>query len=289
MNPGKVMPMNNAQSIDIHCDIDSIEGSFRGELKNELGISRSFSGWTEFATALVARHTTPRTKSKTSQRRTNNMNYIRNMKRPRLATILAGLALFIALGGTAAAAGGLINGKKIKKGTITSKQIKNKTITKAKISPSTFGALAGAKGPQGPKGDKGSTGAKGATGLQGPKGDPGETQITTYHASGSSINNIPANQEKNVINMNNLASGRYVINASVQAFSQGAGTVNCSLNTNGGGGSAGGTWTAAANGRNVIALTHVTDTPTVSHIDVACESSGVNSAYSVEVSAIKAS
>ncbi len=54
MNPGKVMLMNPAQSIDIHCDIDSIEGSFRGELKNELGISRSFSGWTEFATALMA-------------------------------------------------------------------------------------------------------------------------------------------------------------------------------------------------------------------------------------------
>lgn len=51
---GKVMLMNEAHSIDIHCDIDSIEGSFRGELKNELGISRSFSGWTEFATALMA-------------------------------------------------------------------------------------------------------------------------------------------------------------------------------------------------------------------------------------------
>ncbi len=54
MNPGKVMLMNHAQSIDIRCDIDSIEGSFHGELKNEQGISRSFSGWTEFATALMA-------------------------------------------------------------------------------------------------------------------------------------------------------------------------------------------------------------------------------------------
>lgn len=53
-NPGRVMLMNRAQSIDIRCDIDSIEGSFRGELKNEQGFSRSFSGWTEFATALMA-------------------------------------------------------------------------------------------------------------------------------------------------------------------------------------------------------------------------------------------
>ena len=54
LDPGKVMLMNRAQSIDIRCDIDSVEGSFRGELKNEQGISRSFSGWTEFATALMA-------------------------------------------------------------------------------------------------------------------------------------------------------------------------------------------------------------------------------------------
>lgn len=54
MNPGKVMLMNRAQSIDIRCDIDSIEGPFRGELRNDQGISRSFSGWTEFATALMA-------------------------------------------------------------------------------------------------------------------------------------------------------------------------------------------------------------------------------------------
>lgn len=53
IDPGKVMLMNRAQSIDIRCDIDSIDGAFRGELKNEKGISRSFSGWTEFATALM--------------------------------------------------------------------------------------------------------------------------------------------------------------------------------------------------------------------------------------------
>ena len=46
--------VSKSQSIDIHADIDSIDGSFRGELSNESGVSRSFSGWTEFATALVA-------------------------------------------------------------------------------------------------------------------------------------------------------------------------------------------------------------------------------------------
>jgi len=46
--------VTRTQSIDIRCDIDSIEGSFRGELKDASGRARSFSGWTEFATALMA-------------------------------------------------------------------------------------------------------------------------------------------------------------------------------------------------------------------------------------------
>ena len=74
------------------------------------------------------------------------MNHVRNMKRPRLATIIAGLALFIALGGTAAAAGGLINGKKIKKGTVTAKQLKNNTLTVGKFAPATVSALKGSPG-----------------------------------------------------------------------------------------------------------------------------------------------
>jgi len=53
-NPARVMLVNRPQSIDIRCEIDSIEESFRGELKNEQGNTRTFSGWTEFATALMA-------------------------------------------------------------------------------------------------------------------------------------------------------------------------------------------------------------------------------------------
>lgn len=58
------MLVTRSQSIDIHCDIDSIEGSFRGQLSNEEGASRSFSGWTEFASALVALAGNTDTKSK---------------------------------------------------------------------------------------------------------------------------------------------------------------------------------------------------------------------------------
>jgi hypothetical protein len=51
---GILILVTRTQSIDIRCDIESIEGSFRGVLKDATGRSRSFSGWTEFATALMA-------------------------------------------------------------------------------------------------------------------------------------------------------------------------------------------------------------------------------------------
>jgi len=214
------------------------------------------------------------------------MKKIRNMKRPKLATIMAGLALFIVLGGSATAASGLINGKKIKKGTVTAKQIKNKTITKGKLAPSTLSALAGAQGAKGEKGAIGQQGPQGAAGQQGPQGLPGGT-ITTYFESDDSPINVAANTETEVINMNGLAAGRYIITVSVQAFSAGAGLVQCDLATNGGGGGAGGIFTAAANGRAVISMNRVTATAGVTQLDVDCESSGANSAYSADVTAVK--
>jgi Collagen triple helix repeat (20 copies) len=100
------------------------------------------------------------------------------------ATIIAALALFVALGGGAAWAGGLIRGS----------QIKNHSIATRKLTKQAIKALRGQRGPagpqgtpgtpggpQGPKGDTGATGAQGpkgntgATGPQGPKGDTGAT------------------------------------------------------------------------------------------------------------------
>ena len=87
------------------------------------------------------------------------------MKDLKASTVIAWVALFIVIGGTATAASGLINGKKIKPGTITAKQIKNKTITKSKLAPTTVKSLKGAKGPQGPAGGKGATGSTGPVGA----------------------------------------------------------------------------------------------------------------------------
>ena len=62
---------------------------------------------------------------------------------PRPATVLAAIAVFAVLAGTATAAGGLISGSKIKKGTITGKQIKNKSLSAAKLSPAALKQLRG--------------------------------------------------------------------------------------------------------------------------------------------------
>lgn len=52
--PGILMIVSRNQTLNIRCDIDSVEGAIRGELDDGQGVSRSFNGWTEFATALMA-------------------------------------------------------------------------------------------------------------------------------------------------------------------------------------------------------------------------------------------
>jgi hypothetical protein len=61
-------------------------------------------------------------------------------KRPSVASLIALLALFVALGGPAEAAK-LINGKNIKAGTVRGKQIKNRSLTTADLSSTAVRAL----------------------------------------------------------------------------------------------------------------------------------------------------
>jgi hypothetical protein len=132
---------------------------------------------------------------------------MKSLPRPSIATLLAGGALFFAIGGPAAAVDAasagthLITGKQIKDKSITGKDIKDGSITKADLAkniklatnvptPSTPGAQGsngsnrsdgrngqdGAKGDQGaagPQGPAGKDGVDGKDGAQGPKGDTG--------------------------------------------------------------------------------------------------------------------
>jgi hypothetical protein len=96
--------------------------------------------------------------------------------------IVAMLALFVALGGTAIAAGNaLITGKQIKNSSITGADVKNKSLTPKDFKGSVRGlrGLRGAVGPQG---------AQGAQGAQGPAGAPNPNAVDSdkvdgYHAN----------------------------------------------------------------------------------------------------------
>ncbi|HMU25832.1 MAG TPA: collagen-like protein [Solirubrobacterales bacterium] len=100
------------------------------------------------------------------------------MRELRPGTVIAVIALFIAIGGTATAASGLINGSKIKPGTVTARQIKNQTITTSKLAPATVASLRGARGPVGATGPAGENGQPGTPGQPGQPGAVGATGAT---------------------------------------------------------------------------------------------------------------
>jgi hypothetical protein len=94
---------------------------------------------------------------------------VKHLKHP--ATVIAAVALFIALGGGAVAyAAGVINGS----------QIKNHSIAKKKLTKKAIKQLKGNRGPAGPAGAAGPPGPKGDTGPQGPGGS-----IVTFDATGT--------------------------------------------------------------------------------------------------------
>lgn len=88
------------------------------------------------------------------------------MKRPSASLALSTVALFVALGGTAFAARGLI---------ITSREIKDRTIQLRDLSPAAIRALRGQGGEQGPQGPPGPAGPQGPPGAKGEQGPPGPT------------------------------------------------------------------------------------------------------------------
>src|SRR5579884_2421430 len=100
---------------------------------------------------------------------------VRFLKHP--ATVIATVALFVAVGGGSVAyASGLINGS----------QIKNHTIAAKKLTKSAIKSLHGKRGPAGPAGPTGATGAQGPVGPQGPGG-----KIVTFDATATSTTPTP--------------------------------------------------------------------------------------------------
>lgn len=96
-------------------------------------------------------------------------------KAPRPSTVIALVALAVALGGTGYAAtllpAGSVGTAQLKNGAVVSSKVKNGSLRAADFAPGQLPA--GAQGPQGPAGSAGPPGPAGPAGPQGPKGDTG--------------------------------------------------------------------------------------------------------------------
>jgi hypothetical protein len=117
---------------------------------------------------------------------------------PSTATVVACLALFVALAGTGAAAVSLarnsvgapqlknaaVTAPKIRKNAITSPKVKNSSLLAADFAPGQLPR--GIQGPGGPAGPAGPAGPQGAPGAVGPPGTSGYQVITLTSASNSS-------------------------------------------------------------------------------------------------------
>ncbi len=104
----------------------------------------------------------------------------RNHERRRWPTpsiIAAGAALFVALGGSAVAANGLIHAGDIAPGAVTSKTIRNGGIEPRDLSTRTRALLQVAEGVAGEDGVDGSTGTPGTNGANGPNGPNGANGV----------------------------------------------------------------------------------------------------------------
>jgi hypothetical protein len=101
---------------------------------------------------------------------------VHRSKRPSAALVIACLALFAALGGTATAA-------KL----ITSKDIKNGSIKASDLSAAAKRALKGNRGARGPSGPQGAPGVPGPAGAPGAPGPTGVAEIVAAQGEGVGI------------------------------------------------------------------------------------------------------
>src|SRR5687768_12918114 len=101
--------------------------------------------------------------------------------RPTLSysSVVATIALFLALGGTVYAATQLpknsVGPKQLRKDAVVSSKVK-----KGSLLPSDFKASLIPRGPEGPAGDRGPAGPQGPSGPQGPTGPQGPGAVKLY-------------------------------------------------------------------------------------------------------------
>jgi Collagen triple helix repeat (20 copies) len=212
----------------------------------------------------------------------------RTRRLPSPATVLASIAVFAVLAGSATAATSLINGKDIQKGTITGKQIKNKSLAIKDLSKAAVKKLRGATGPAG---ERGAAGARGETGPRGEKGETGlrgPAGIVTPLFGEDDNENIGQDQSKVVLSVPVATTGTYVINAKTNIFAlQDAIEVECNIEA-GDDSVDPAQWTAnEANSRQPISLQAVAPVAAGQTIALRCFFEGGNgSVFASKVTAI---
>ncbi|HEX3301289.1 MAG TPA: collagen-like protein [Thermomicrobiales bacterium] len=174
-----------------------------------------------------------------------------NQKRRMRSTpsiLIAGAALFIALGGSAVAAG-LIRSEDIAPGAITSKAIRDGAVKPDDLSTTSRDLLQGAPGETGKTGSPGAAGSNGANGPNGANGVDGKNGTNgingTNGTDGVDGTIAPLSATKGVTALPTAASlttvvelavptGKYVVLAKTQLSHTGAGdTVECQLKSGG--------------------------------------------------------
>ncbi|MBF6620496.1 MAG: hypothetical protein ITG02_09740 [Patulibacter sp.] len=168
------------------------------------------------------------------------------------AHVMAGAALFIALGGTSYAAVSLpknsVGSAQLRKNAVASSDIRKNAVTSAKVRNGTLGvadlskgAVAslrtpGPAGPAGPAGAVGAVGAPGPTGAQGPGGPQGPAGPAGIVAPSSSTVagsiNMVAGATQTVSTLA-VPARSYVVHAKFNLFSVGADQIDCELRANG--------------------------------------------------------
>ena len=174
--------------------------------------------------------------------------------RPTASTAIAGTALFIALGGSAFAANGLIRAGEIAPGAVTSRAIRHGAVEPSDLSAGTKALMAGghgsagangsigptgpagtpgvngANGPNGPNGTNGTNGAAGTNGENGIDGTNGTNGTIAPLSAIQGLVALPTGPTPTTVVQLNVPAGKYVVMAKTELSQTGAGdSVECAL------------------------------------------------------------
>jgi hypothetical protein len=134
------------------------------------------------------------------------LDHVHEKRRPSHATVVAYLALFVALGGSSYAAVTLqrnsVRTKHIARGAVTSPKVRNHSLLRRDFAAGQL--------PAGPKGDPGPKGDQGIPGQPGADGAPG-TARAYARVSGCVSGFCPITRNKGIAYAENVGSGRYCV------------------------------------------------------------------------------